>query len=214
MLFAFDPDVEPTKDIIVNQDDDYFRVTISVYSAVADDAMSAFHNALRKLVAGDLEFIFKNREDFEQSWARFEAYFYPITAAGGIVLNEQSEVLFIRRKGKADLPKGKLDPGESPEAAANREVQEETGVQNLTLGEKLIQTYHIYPDPFANKREGPEWALKTTHWYKMNCEGPQSLVPQAGESITEAYWKPLDEINPQELDTFPNIRVVLTEYLR
>jgi 8-oxo-dGTP pyrophosphatase MutT (NUDIX family) len=51
-----------------------------------------------------------------------------IKAGGGIVVNEQNEVLLIYRRGKWDLPKGKLDDGETIEECALREVKEETGL--------------------------------------------------------------------------------------
>ena len=57
-----------------------------------------------------------------------------VQAGGGIVVHENGKMLFIFRKGKWDLPKGKVDKGETIEAAAIREVEEETGVQNLRLG--------------------------------------------------------------------------------
>ena len=56
-----------------------------------------------------------------------------------------------------DLPKGKIDYGESDEKAAIREVCEETGVCDLTLVKRLEPTYHIY---FSNN----EAYLKETHW--------------------------------------------------
>ena len=56
-----------------------------------------------------------------------------IQAGGGLVENEKGEILFMFRRGKWDLPKGKLDPGESLENCALREVKEETGIRILEL---------------------------------------------------------------------------------
>ena len=51
-----------------------------------------------------------------------------IIAAGGLVFNDKNELLMIFRRGKWDLPKGKLDEGEDIEDCAVREVKEETGL--------------------------------------------------------------------------------------
>ena len=67
-----------------------------------------------------------------------------VQAAGGMVKNEKNETLLIFRRGKWDLPKGKLDKGESLEECAVREVEEETGLKNVKLVSPLIITYHTY----------------------------------------------------------------------
>ena len=80
-----------------------------------------------------------------------------IIAAGGLVTNENNELLMIFRRGKWDLPKGKLDKGETIEECAIREVEEETGIGNhmtcpSMIGVTIIQniTYNnlrlIFPD--------------------------------------------------------------------
>lgn len=56
-----------------------------------------------------------------------------ILAAGGLVKNTEDQWLLIFRLGKWDLPKGKLENGETPEAAALREVEEECGIKNCQL---------------------------------------------------------------------------------
>ena len=52
-----------------------------------------------------------------------------IVAAGGIVKNEEGKTLIIFRRGFWDLPKGKVEKGEKIINAAQREVEEETGVK-------------------------------------------------------------------------------------
>jgi 8-oxo-dGTP pyrophosphatase MutT (NUDIX family) len=115
-----------------------------------------------------------------------------VTAAGGYVVRESDggiELLLIQRRGAWDLPKGKLDPGESPEAGALREVSEEIGVpvEQLTLGSALGTTVHGYPHP---KRS--TYAVKTTHWFALTCTADR-FVPQASEDITAVEWMPWDE---------------------
>src|SRR5712675_1894974 len=100
-----------------------------------------------------------------------------VQAAGGLVQNERGEVLFMFRKGKWDLPKGKLDPGETLENCALREVTEETGVSQLELTKFLLVTEHEY-------EEKGMAILKETHWYLMKTNGKQILVPQAEEDIS------------------------------
>lgn len=112
----------------------------------------------------------------------------PIAAAGGYVVREGKtgiEVLMIFRKGVWDLPKGKLDPGESIEECALREVREEVGIRALTLGASLGETVHGY------ERKGAYW-VKTTHWYAMTT--PEvSFKPQEAEQIEAVVWMPWAE---------------------
>ena len=54
-----------------------------------------------------------------------------VTAAGGMVLNDKDEILFIYRKKRWDLPKGKTEKNETIESSAIREVEEETGVERM-----------------------------------------------------------------------------------
>ncbi|MBK8711560.1 MAG: NUDIX domain-containing protein [Niastella sp.] len=60
----------------------------------------------------------------------FSRQFTFIEAAGGLVQNEDKEILFIYRSGKWDLPKGKIEKKETPQIAATRKIQEETGLKN------------------------------------------------------------------------------------
>ncbi len=120
-------------------------------------------------------------DHLDRLWADFRAHYQLIEAAGGIVYNTRSEVLFIFRRGHWDLPKGKIDPGESREAAALREVQEETGLDHVALGAHLADTYHTYRD--HRKRR----VLKVTYWYEMHTE-EEELSPQTTEGIEKAVW--------------------------
>lgn len=125
-----------------------------------------------------------------------------IHAAGGMVRNETGEVLFMFRRGKWDLPKGKLDPGETLEACALREVEEETGVVNLEIKKFLLVTEHLY-------QERGQSILKKSHWYLMTCPSEQKLVPQTEEDITELRWIGPADINIVERNTYPAILDVL-----
>ena len=104
-----------------------------------------------------------------------------IKAGGGLVQNAEGQYLFIFRKNKWDLPKGKLDKGETLAQCAVREVEEECGISNLTLGLPMVTTFHV----FDNKGR---WCLKETHWYHMQYKGKKAPKPQIEEDITDIKW--------------------------
>ena len=140
--------------------------------------------------------------DLEELRKAFYKKFTIVQAGGGLVENEKKEALLIFRRGKWDLPKGKLDKGESLEDCAVREVEEETGLQKLKRGSALAITYHTY-------HEGARYILKESHWYTMKVKGEQNLVPQIAEGITEIRWvKPGDIPSYYEM-SFPSVVDVL-----
>lgn len=105
-----------------------------------------------------------------------------VRAAGGIVEADEGRRLLILRNGRYDLPKGKVEAGETLAQAALREVQEETGVSPLYGGRLVAKTYHIY-----NLYGG--WHLKQTSWFKMSTEGFEPAThPQREEGITACRW--------------------------
>lgn len=131
-------------------------------------------------------------------WKKFTV----ILAGGGYVINEKEEVLFIFRRDKWDLPKGKLDKGETLEECAVREVQEETGLKKIKLRSPLTITYHTY-------HEGTKFILKETHWFTMIGNKDENLVPQSEEQIQEIKWVPQAEVKKYFLKTYPSIIEVL-----
>ena len=146
-------------------------------------------------------------EDPDKIWDDFHDSFTNIEAAGGIVKNDENKILFIHRLGKWDLPKGKLEPNESLENAAVREVEEETGIENLKLQNFIGSTYHTY-----RERENNAQILKTTFWYLMKSTDSKELIPQTEEGITKVEWKSKDEILSEVLpNTFRNIELILKE---
>lgn len=143
--------------------------------------------------------------DLEVVWNGFRDFFKNVGAAGGIVSNDEGKVLFIKRLGRWDLPKGKIEKGEQTEDAAVREVQEETGLDELTVEYFVGKTYHIYS-------EKSKKILKTTHWYKMKFTGVSEATPQVEEGITEVSWKSEKQIREQvHHNTFENIRYILDQ---
>ncbi|MBC7850400.1 MAG: NUDIX hydrolase [Chitinophagaceae bacterium] len=131
-------------------------------------------------------------------WKKFTI----IQAAGGIVLNEKKQLLFIFRRGKWDLPKGKLDTGESIEQCAVRETEEETGLKDVVVTDHLLTTFHTYD-------ENGKHILKETYWYLMNVGGEQNPEPQLEEQITALEWADRDNLQKYVANTYPSILEVL-----
>lgn len=135
-------------------------------------------------------------------WQQFQNLFTPVTAAGGLVLNENNHYLFIFRRGKWDLPKGKLDEGENIVDCALREVQEETGLQKVMVDTPLGSTWHVYP-------ENGQWMLKESIWFIMKGSSDERLVPQLEEEITKIEWVPPGALAPKLDNTFPSVLEVI-----
>ena len=142
-------------------------------------------------------------QDLEALKRAFWKKFIVVQAAGGVVENEHKEWLFMMRRGKWDLPKGKLDPKETLEECAVREVEEETGLRHILLGAPLLTTYHTYD-------ENGKHFLKESHWYRMKVSGKQTLVPQQEEQITQLKWVGPDGLDPYTRNTYPSILDVVT----
>ena len=139
--------------------------------------------------------------DLEFLWKEFKKKFKIIEAAGGVVLNHKKEILFIYRLDKWDLPKGKVEKGESLQETAVREVQEECGISDLTLKNFISTTYHIY-------EEKGKQILKVSHWYAMHSE-TEEFIPQLEEDITKVEWKDSKGIKKAIENTYPNIKLLI-----
>ena len=137
----------------------------------------------------------------------FKEKLVTIKATGGIVTNKKNQILFIYRKGKWDLPKGKMEKNESKKESALREVIEETGVKKLKIINFFSTTFHL----IKVKRE---YFLKETHWYTMKTKYDGKLKPQKSEGIISAKWKTFDEALEIKKKTFRNIAIILTKYLK
>jgi 8-oxo-dGTP pyrophosphatase MutT (NUDIX family) len=142
-------------------------------------------------------------KDLEALRKAFWKKFIVIKAAGGLVQNEKGELLFMLRRGVWDLPKGKLDNGETLEQCAIREVGEETGLQKIGLDNFLLATYHTYD-------ESGKHFLKESSWYRMKAAGDQALMPQQEEQITELKWIAPKQLGAYLRNTYPSIVDVLT----
>jgi 8-oxo-dGTP pyrophosphatase MutT (NUDIX family) len=144
-------------------------------------------------------FLHANLDELRKAfWKKFLL----IKAGGGLVRNGEGRYLFMLRRGVWDLPKGKLDPGETIEQCAVREVGEETGLQGVQLEGPLVITYHTYD-------ESGKHILKETHWFRMSVSDTTGLKPQQEEQITELRWVAADGTKEVLSHTFPSIRDVI-----
>ena len=125
-------------------------------------------------------------------------------AGGGLVYNKKGEVLFIFRNGKWDLPKGGIEKGEEIDATAMREVEEETGVNGLTISHKLQKTYHVF-------RRNGKYKLKITHWFEMQSNFEGTPQGQLEEGIEKVAWMNPEEIKEALKNSYENIKLLFEE---
>ena len=130
-----------------------------------------------------------------------------VEAGGGLVYNSKKEILFIRRNGKWDLPKGKVEKGETYEEAAIRETEEETGVQNLEIRRFIKKTYHVF-------KRNDKFRLKVTYWFEMYTDYDGDLIPEPEEGIKKVRWKNFEKAQKALQDSYENIKLLFPkEYL-
>jgi 8-oxo-dGTP pyrophosphatase MutT (NUDIX family) len=181
--------------------DEYMHHPDAVF--IDEISPSAIKSLLHEIVKTEFHAGILLDKDLSKLKNAFFKHFKLIMASGGLVLNKNKEVLMIFRRGKWDLPKGKLDEGETLEQCAVREVEEETGIKNIELKEKLTETYHVY-------KEFGKHILKESHWYKMLCNTAQKLVPQTEEDITDIKWVKQSDLKNYTSNTYQTIMEVLS----
>lgn len=140
-------------------------------------------------------------DDLEDLFGIFKSCFLYVKAAGGAVRQEGC-VLMIKRAGMYDLPKGHVEACETIEACAVREVEEECGIQQVSITGALATTLHIYP-------RNEDWFLKKTYWYNMICPDGQTPTPQTEEDIDEVFWFPVDRLESVFSQTYPSLIEVM-----
>lgn len=153
----------------------------------------------KKLAKGKLKEVYLFYENEEMLLTKFKKLLPVVTAAGGLVKNEKGEVLFIKRNGKWDLPKGRVERKEDIALAAIRETEEETGVTGLEIVKPLQVTYHLF-----NRNDSLK--IKETYWFEMKTTYTGNLVPQTNEGITKVRWKPQDKVSDALKKSYANIR--------
>lgn len=137
----------------------------------------------------------------ESTYKNFCSIYKEINAAGGVVENNNGEILMIFRNGKWDLPKGKQENDEDISITAIREVEEECGIKPQHNGSRICITDHTY-------ELNGEKIIKHTHWYKMSSLNSET-VPQIEENITEVKWIRKERIHDYLINTYPSIKEVI-----
>jgi len=134
----------------------------------------------------------------------FFKQFNKLKTAGGLVYHPGTDAyLWIKRLGVWDLPKGKIEQGESSKDAAIREIYEECGLTGkLQLKHRICSTYHVYE--FKNKS-----ILKKNNWYYLEYEGDLGTKPQTEECITDVQWIKKENFENCLSQTYPSIQEVI-----
>ncbi|PID69026.1 MAG: NUDIX hydrolase [Flavobacteriales bacterium] len=158
-------------------------------------------DALEKWASSSHQEIYVFYPDRIKLYELFKKKFKIIEAAGGKVRNPHNDILFIYRLGRWDLPKGKIDSGETPEIAAIREVEEETGITGIEIISALKTTFHIY-------KYKSDFVLKVTHWFDMKSRYSGQLIPETKENIIKAVWLSDTEMDKVLINTYPNIKLL------
>lgn len=123
-----------------------------------------------------------------------------VPCVGAIVIDEAGRLLLIRRgnppaQGQWSLPGGRVEEGETHEAAVLRELHEETGVVG-TLGRHVGEV----------RRDAPDGSIYVIQDYLVTGDG--STRPQAGDDAMDAAWFTVEEL--PDLDTSPGLMDALT----
>ncbi|NNE03941.1 MAG: NUDIX domain-containing protein [Eudoraea sp.] len=164
----------------------------------------AIINAITALAKKKLDVAYIYHPNHEEILKKFTKKIPLEIAAGGVVTNKKGKVLFIYRNDKWDLPKGKLDKGETIKQCALREVEEETGVEGLKIENFLKTTYHIF------KKNG-KYKLKEVHWFAMKTSFKGKLKGQKSEGIEKVKWKGPEKIKKALQNSYTNIRILFNE---
>ena len=167
------------------------------------------HNGLREMIeffeiSDTLQRIYIPTDDVECTYRKVCSEFLEVNAGGGLVENRRGDFLLINRNGLWDLPKGHQDPGEDIRSTALREVQEETGIEELELRYLICITDHCY-------KRNDIWHLKHTWWYSMLDHKPLDLIPQREEDISKAAWVAKSSLPSFLQNTYPSIVEVFRE---
>ena len=154
----------------------------------------------RQLTEGDSDIIVRCG-DWRQLLNYLHKNYINVKAAGGILEDADGRRLLMVRNDRFDLPKGKVEVGETLAIAALRETSEETGLVNLELGPLLLKTYHIY-----NLYGG--WHFKQTTWYAVKASSNERLVPQTDEGISDLRWMPVGQWKEHLERSYATMRVI------
>ena len=168
-----------------------------------DDLVAKIRHWLDDATAEDIDL---GDVDGENLASAIKNIFRQAPAAGGVVIIDNKFVA-IERNGIPDLPKGHIEKGESPEVAALREVEEETGITDLEIIQELPATWHCY---LLND----QWTIKKTSWYLMKTASGMKNIPQTEEGITKVYLVDKEGVKGFEDKTFASLKTLVPEIFR
>lgn len=143
--------------------------------------------------------------DGENLARAIKTLFRQAPAAGGVVIID-NQFVAIERNGIPDLPKGHIEKGETPEVAALREVEEETGITDLEIIKELPATWHCY-------LLDNQWTIKKTNWYLMKTKSGMKNTPQAEEGISKVYLVDKEHVGDFQERTFASLRTLVPTIL-
>ena len=167
-----------------------------------DDLVVKIRHWLDDATAEDLDL---GDVDGENLASAIKNIFRQAPAAGGVVIIDNKFVA-IERNGIPDLPKGHIEKGESPEVAALREVEEETGITDLEIIQELPATWHCY---LLND----QWTIKKTSWYLMKTASGMKNIPQTEEGISKVYLVDKKGVNEFEKNTFDSLKTLVPKII-
>jgi 8-oxo-dGTP pyrophosphatase MutT (NUDIX family) len=146
-------------------------------------------------------------EALEQFLCNYKKLFHFVEAAGGVVRDAEGHLLFIWKRSRWDLPKGKVESSETPPESAQREIIEETGLVDIALERFLMETHHIYA-------EKGQWVFKTVYWYLFRHPGVRPTVAvQTEEGIERYIWSKPTEVPFLYPQSYGTIRQVIEKVL-
>ncbi len=184
--------------------------TLNKVTNIAFSEKENIKNVLKKFLEDDEIFTYSiYKASPNKVLEKLKQDFIFIRAAGGIVKDEKNRILFIYRRNKWDLPKGKIDEGENDLQAAIREISEECGINknSLKIISKLQSTYHIY-------RQKNDMILKETIWFDIKFSGNDIICPQTEEEITAIKWMSEKNIKTVFDNTYLSIKELLQNYVK
>ena len=194
-------------DVVIDTDDLLIResklkgrvLILNATQAIVKSILFILHNKKLK----ELHSVTLISPDYEASVDLIKGSFKVIKAAGGVVYHE-GKVLFIHRLGKWDLPKGKLESGESTRLGAQREVEEECNIK-VEVDHKICNTWHTYA-------QGGKNILKKTSWYQMTCLDDSEMRPQLEEGIDLVKWMNKKEMAVALISAYRSIQHVIKKF--
>ncbi|NVK84430.1 MAG: NUDIX domain-containing protein [Cytophagia bacterium] len=187
-------------DLLINERKFQGKLLIrNANSSTIKSILFILHNKKLK----NLESVTVEAHNYEETVEYIKSKFKIIKAGGGVVLSEKG-VLMIHRLGLWDLPKGKIEKGESFVEGAKREVQEECNIK-VKVKEKICTTWHTYT-------KGDKSILKKTAWYLMESLDDSKMKPQLEEDIDEVRWMNEKELNVAMYNTYKSITHVYQKF--